>query len=447
MTIDGRVDVNGSGRTVTRVAGLLTGIVLVSALAAVAPGWASARGQQPPAPSAACRLTKAIRPGAMASGCRPAATTTAIDFNDVAATSNSSAWIVGESHAGRNPVRTLTVHWNGRTWQRVPSPNASGRRTSSFLNAIAATSSSNAWAVGESNVKNLSTLIEQWNGKSWKLVPSPTPNPKRDFSFLEDVAARTRTDAWAVGFVIVGPGSNSRTLIEHWNGTSWQQVPSPSITNGHGDQVQNGLGGVTVISPANAWAVGDYIIGSDPPQTLIEHWNGKKWSIVPSPDPDGTASPASLGDIAAISRTDMFAVGALGDVFAPTQTLIARWNGATWQTVPSPFADTATESLGGVAAVSATDAWAVGAYDTQTTAANLTLIVRWNGKKWHTVRAPFPHGAIDDSLGAVATVGAKSAWAVGSVSFASSAQPLVLRWNGTKWTIVTVSLKLARHPA
>jgi hypothetical protein len=420
------------------------GVVLVSVLAGVGLRWASA-DVRPMART--CQLISVIRPGPTAPGCARAASTGTDEFSDVAATSSANAWIVGDSHIGRAPVRTLIARWNGRTWQRVPSPNAAGRRTSSFLNAVAASSPRSAWAVGESNVKNISTLIEQWNGRSWKLVPSFTPNPKRDFSFLDDVAARTRSDAWAVGFVIIGPGSNSRTLIEHWNGASWQQVPSPSITNGHGDQVQNGLGGVTVISPSNVWAVGDYIIGSNSPQTLIEHWNGTKWSIVPSPDPLGTASPAELNDIAAISRTDMFAVGGLGDTFAPTQTMIQRWNGTTWQTVPSPFSDTATESLGGVSAVSATDAWAVGSYGTQTNSKNQTLIVRWNGKRWQAVRAPFPHGADADGLGSIAAVSAKSAWAVGSAIIGSNDQPLLMHWNGTRWAIVTAPLTPAKHPS
>jgi hypothetical protein len=70
-------------------------------------------------------------------------------------------------HADRNGSG---ISINGRTWQRVPSPDAPGRRTSSFLNAVAATSRRNARAVGESNLAGGTTLIERWNGARWTVA-------------------------------------------------------------------------------------------------------------------------------------------------------------------------------------------------------------------------------------------------------------------------------------
>jgi len=376
----------------------------------------------------------------------PDATAATPSFNDVAATSPSNAWIVGTTQLPLHPWHTLVVHWNGRTWRRVPSPDEPGRRTSSGLTAVAATSLRNAWAVGFTNLLNHSTIIEHWNGVAWKLVPSPQP-PKGKFSTLDDVAATSRNDAWAVGYETIGPGSNSRSLIEHWNGTNWKQVPSPSITTPGGEQIQNGLSGVTAISVNNVWAVGDYIVGSGSAQTLIEHWSGTKWAIVPSPDPQGQFSPTFLGGVAAISPTDIFAVGSAGDVFAPTATMILRWLGATWQPVKSPSNDETVESLSDVSAVSASDAWAVGSYENQISHTNnLTLILRWNGRRWLAVRAPFPRGAVVDSLGSVAAVSAKQAWAVGSIGGGPhDGAALLLRWNGARWAIAALPRLLGRH--
>jgi hypothetical protein len=42
---------------------------------------------------------------------------------------------------------------------------------------------------------------------------------------LNAVAATSATDAWAVGNY--SSGSASGTLILHWNGSAWTQVPSP----------------------------------------------------------------------------------------------------------------------------------------------------------------------------------------------------------------------------
>ena len=51
-----------------------------------------------------------------------------------------------------------------------------------------------------------------------------------------------------------------------WTGV---QPPSPGTDS-------NSLLGVAVLSPCNAWAVGDYYNGTTY-QTLIEHWNGTAW--------------------------------------------------------------------------------------------------------------------------------------------------------------------------
>lgn len=404
---------NGSGTALSRLSCLLTGLLIAGALIAIGPRLAWAH----------------VRPtGSVARAARATTET----FNGVAATSPADAWIVGTSQSGRSPVHTLIARWNGRSWHRVPSLDAAGRRTSSFLNAVAATSPGNAWAVGESNIAGGSTLIERWNGTAWKIVPSPSVS--RHFNVLSSVAATSRNDAWAVGWVFTRPGT--RTLIEHWNGTRWRRVPSPNV----GNLDQNSLSSVTAISPADAWAVGEHSAGSNPPQTLIEHWNGTKWAIVPSPNPLN-ASPDHLNGVAAISPADIFAVGDLGDVAEPTQTMIFRWQGIKWRNVPSPGNPSAVESLSAVSAVSASHAWAVGSFESQTDSPNLTLILRWNGSKWRNVRAPFPRGADLDSLVSVAAPSAKAAWAVGATEGGPHQGPLLLHWNGTRWAIAAISLR------
>ena len=87
------------------------------------------------------------------------------------------------------------------------------------FNGVAATSASNAWAVGYGNTAG-ETLIEHWNGTAWKWAPTPTLA-----SDFYSVAATSASNAWAVGYTA---GQTAATLIAHWNGTSWTQVPSPS---------------------------------------------------------------------------------------------------------------------------------------------------------------------------------------------------------------------------
>ena len=92
---------------------------------------------------------------------------------------------------------------------------------------MAATSASNAWAVGTTSTTATvgQTLIEHWNGTAWKQVPSP--NPSTTHSVLFGVTATSATNAWAFGeYNPFGPGA--KILIAHWNGTAWKQVPSPN---------------------------------------------------------------------------------------------------------------------------------------------------------------------------------------------------------------------------
>ena len=58
------------------------------------------------------------------------------------------------------------------------------------------------------------TVILRWNGMAWTQVPSPSPGAT--FNYLSSVAATSTTNAWAVG------GSDNGTLILHWNGTTWR---------------------------------------------------------------------------------------------------------------------------------------------------------------------------------------------------------------------------------
>src|SRR5207248_4313678 len=109
---------------------------------------------------------------------------------------------------------------------------------------------------------------------------------------------------WAVGDLV------SQTLVLHWDGSSWSIVPSPSPGS------SNYLRGVAAVSSNDVWAVGDYSGG-----TLVLHWNGAKWSIVPSP---GTAQ---LKRVAVVAANDVWAVGNYYN--NGVQTQIEHWDGSS----------------------------------------------------------------------------------------------------------------------
>ncbi|HXJ66679.1 MAG TPA: hypothetical protein VNN79_23210, partial [Actinomycetota bacterium] len=78
----------------------------------------------------------------------------------------------------------------------MPTPNVG--TDESVFSGVAATSSTNAWAVGGySNASVGRTLIEHWDGRAWKVQPSP-PMESTTLSELNSVAATSSTNAWAV---------------------------------------------------------------------------------------------------------------------------------------------------------------------------------------------------------------------------------------------------------
>src|SRR5437762_3576748 len=80
-------------------------------------------------------------------------------------------------------------------------------------------------------------------------------------------------------------------------------------------------------------AVVSYSMGTDPVRTLIEHWDGIAWSVVPSPNVSGL--DRTLTGVAAVSANDVWAVGYYHNANYVVQTLIEHWNGSAWSIVPS----------------------------------------------------------------------------------------------------------------
>src|ERR1700753_2625643 len=78
---------------------------------------------------------------------------------------------------------------------------------------------------------------------------------------------------------------------------------------------------------------------------------------------------------------------------------------------PAATAYSIAGTLYGVAAVSASSAWAVGYTGSS---AEKTLMLHWNGKAWSRVTSLKVLDGAEGSLSAVKVVSAKNAWAVGT---------------------------------
>ena len=342
----------------------------------------------------------------------------------VAARPSGTAWAVGWWSTASGP-NSLIERWNGKAWKIAPSPNpARGVGSDPELEGVAATSSSNAWAVGGyGNDAQEQTLIYHWNGRSWKQVQSPDPAGHKGDQMLLGVAASSASRTWAVGVAGLKP------LIERWNGRAWRTVASPLPRHG----TRGALNAVVALSSSNAWAVGEYVKGTvDLP--LTEHWNGKTWKVV------STAGRFRDGGfLTGVTATSASSVWTVGQSDAgpegTSQLLMERWNGHRWNMVPiaNPPGATLGANFFQVAAASPKDVWAVGEYGDEATGptGSVPLFEHWNGKAWKQI--PAPDGGTFNS---VAVVSATSAWAVGIGLTGQFGQTLTAHWNGKAWTQV-----------
>jgi hypothetical protein len=235
-----------------------------------------------------------------------------------------------------------------------------------------------------------------------------------------------------VGVIAAGTALAALVAVEPANAAGTSVVPTaPSGPSSE-------LVAVSLLSATDGWAVGSTSVNG-----LTERYTGSSFVIVPSANlvdhPGTTESGAGLTGVAAISPTNAIAVGTATTTSGPTTVTSAvaeRWNGSKWirTAVPNPGS---TNSLAGVAATSATDAWAVGTSQPGATA--LPLAVHWNGTAWTQVATPAP-GTEGNAFNGVAATSAHDAWAVGYAESRSSGvnvkHSLVEHWNGTAWSRV-----------
>ena len=155
----------------------------------------------------------------------------------------------------------------------------------------------------------------------------------------------------------------AQTLAEHWDGTAWTVVASPSP--GRGVYQINSLNGIIHVSSNDVWAAGWYSDASSfADETLIEHWDGSAWQVVPSPNITTAAGSINvLNSVAALSSNDVWAVGSWSNSSNVSKTLTLRWDGSSWKIVASPSRNT-NSYLNGVGVISPADAWAVGTSNT-----------------------------------------------------------------------------------
>jgi hypothetical protein len=336
---------------------------------------------------------------------------------------------------------TLVESWNGASWSVSRSPDPSS--VLDQLGAVSCQARSGCVAVGEAAGFPGQELIEtDISGGSWTAAQSPTLGSE---DVLASVSCPSRHSCVAVGYY-VDAEARSEPLIESWTGASWSVDPTPHLADSEGAR----LTGVTCLAASHCIAVGSRVNGSTD-ETLIASWDGKSWSVVPSPD-RGTGNNHLLG-VACSRPSFCTAVGEYAHgphfAFAP---LTEAWNGVSWYVTPSADLG-ANGQLRAVSCASATRCVAVGSFTKDATANTLveswsgftkdtaadTLVESWNGFNWSLSPDIGSNGAHGE-LNAVSCTGSARCVAVGNSDDSSGwPHPLVATMSGRRWSTAAIA--------
>jgi hypothetical protein len=204
------------------------------------------------------------------------------------------------------------MHWNGASWKRISAPSPSG----GYLSAVSASSASNVWAVGSYGTDETKTLIMHWNGTAWKQMPAPKLKSASGNAVaqLTSVSVVSANNAWAAGDLFVG-GSSKGSVVLHWNGKAWTEVPVPVPAYGTS-------GGELAAAGNTAWVTAmECLVGCTKPSEKILRWTGTAWKV----SVILTGHQNLIEALAATSPVNAWAVGSAG-----SETLILHWNGKAW---------------------------------------------------------------------------------------------------------------------
>lgn len=320
-------------------------------------------------------------------------------LNSVRCASAKNCWAVGV-YARKDTDFAEILHWTGKKWFAVAAPTPGGTLAGSLndLLDVACTSITSCWATGEygtvaGSSQVILDLALHWNGKTWSQVHTPNPGGTGNNHVNALIAVRCAgpKDCWAVGTgAILGNTIIFRDEALHWDGQKWSMalVPNPAgIAAGD----FNELAGLSCTSTSNCWATGSYGHVTRRSLNLALHWNGHTWSKVSVANPGGTTTGASniLAGISCNAPKDCWAAGSFanGALGVPIQNEIFHWDGTTWKkaSVPQP-GGTATgdlSELNNVRCASKINCWAVGD-QMRKGGPDLRQILHWTGGQWVT---------------------------------------------------------------
>jgi hypothetical protein len=267
---------------------------------------------------------------------------------------------------------------------------------------------------------------------TWQLQSVPDPQS----AVLSRVSCPSASTCIAVGSY--RNGHRTVPLVELWNGRDWSVMTTPTPEGTR----PSSLDAVSCSSATSCVAVGIYGDDSTNSTPLAEVWNGHGWSIespesvtLPQIPCDGchlSQHPHTV-DFLGVSCVSARSCIAVGRWLRNSSAgpLAGRWNGHRWSV--NAWYDGSLHGANGFDDVSCATATACTAVGNEN--GGQTLAERWNGRGWRTQRTPSPYGTSGggDDLSNVSCASRSFCIAVG-LTHSAGTLPFAMRWNGSKWS-------------
>lgn len=278
-------------------------------------------------------------------------------------------------------------------------------------------------------------LIERWHANRWSTQTAAVPSGSVAARF-HGIDCTARGQCTAVGS-LDDRGGNTLALVERWDGRRWSLEPTPRPGADEGRALES----ISCTSQKACTATGS--TGSGWP--LVERWNGSRWAVQRTPKPAALDGAAFLGVSCKPSRLCV-AVGSYTEASTGCSIpLVERWHRSRWSIQPSPKIGACVSSDNGLDDISCPSisvCTAVGYDDTRadTNGVGFPLAERWPGTAWDVqptpdityVEDPWGGGGY---LNGVSCTSRASCVTVGATTSEILTRPLVERWDRTGWRI------------
>jgi hypothetical protein len=250
--------------------------------------------------------------GAWASG---GTLNTGRQYMGAAGISDTSALIF----SGTSPATGVTESYDGSTWTEV-NDMSTGR---GYLGGGAGTQTA-AIAVGGSSPTNPATsgTTEIWDGTNWTTAPSLTRGAVAPQSTVYGSTTGITTSALYIGGG-EGTGTDTLTLTEAYNGTSWAEVGDLTTAVSYGAGIGKSDTDALLVTGIN-WAPGSAINS----ETNM-YYNGTSWTELANVN----TARAFLGGGTYGSSTDALVFGGRNQGPSAVYAITESWNGTSWTEV------------------------------------------------------------------------------------------------------------------